>query len=208
MRPFSVLIFFQLALLVDLASAGPIYVTTDKSGVIRFSSKPPPKGVKAEVFTGKGVGFSVYGRGYGRGRGFGRVLFHDRYHDLIISSAKDHRLDPALLKAVIHVESAFNPKAVSPKGAMGLMQLMPGTAKIYSLSRPFEPKDNIRAGSRHLAYLLRRYRGNLSLALAAYNAGEEAVSQYGGIPPYTETRSYVDKVVYLKQRYAITPVKG
>lgn len=189
-----------LVLLPGLVWAGPIYVYKEPDGVIRFSSKPPPPGVKAEVFSGRNARYSVIGPG---SRYHGGGLFRERYKDIIEQAAWTHALDPALIRAIIHVESGFNPYAVSRKGAQGLMQLMPGTGRLYGLKRPFEPADNIDAGSRHMAMLLGKYRGNLTFALAAYNAGEEAVAQYGGIPPYAETQEYVRRVLSMKTRYSV-----
>jgi soluble lytic murein transglycosylase-like protein len=103
-------------------------------------------------------------------------------------------LDPDLIKAVAMVESGFDPGAVSPKGAMGLMQLMPETAAQYGVRDALDPYESLRAGSRHLRDLLDGFDGNVTLALAAYNAGAGAVRRYGGVPAYRETRDYVDKV--------------
>jgi len=111
------------------------------------------------------------------------------------------RLDPDLVRAVIHVESTFNPRARSHKGASGLMQLMPATARQWGVSSPHDARQNISGGSQYLAHLLSRYNGNTALALAAYNAGEGAVNRYGGIPPYRETIDYVEKVLTLWKRY-------
>ena len=103
-----------------------------------------------------------------------------------------HGVDPALIYALIEVESAYRPAARSPKGAMGLMQLMPGTAKRYAVTDPFDPTANIEAGTRHLRSLLDRY--DIDVALAAYNAGEGPVRKFAGVPPYPETRRYVAKI--------------
>ena len=118
------------------------------------------------------------------------------YTPLISSVAREQRLDPALLHAVITVESGYNPRARSPKGAIGLMQLMPETAKRYEVADIWDPLDNVRGGARYLRDLLATFDNNLSLALAAYNAGEAAVSQYGNkIPPFAETVAYVPRVL-------------
>ncbi|MHA7878213.1 MAG: lytic transglycosylase domain-containing protein [Saccharospirillum sp.] len=111
----------------------------------------------------------------------------------IRSASFSHNLDPALIRAVIRQESNFQVDALSVKGAQGLMQLMPGTARYYGVTNPWDPRQNILAGSRHLSYLLTRYN-DLDLALAAYNAGETAVERYQGIPPFPETQNYVEAV--------------
>jgi|GEM_PF-522485 hypothetical protein len=117
------------------------------------------------------------------------------YAGIIAEAARENGLDPNLLTEVIRAESGFNPRAVSPAGAKGLMQLMDATAKSLGVRDPFDPVENIRAGARYLSRLLHRYGGDVRRALAAYNAGPGAVDRYGGIPPYAETQRYVEKAV-------------
>ncbi len=121
-----------------------------------------------------------------------------KYAGLVESAATAHRLDPALVAAVIRVESAWRPRAVSPKGARGLMQLMPATARRLGVTRSFDPAQNVRGGARYLSLLAERFgEHEAEKVLAAYNAGEGAVETYDGIPPYRETREYVRKVMAL-----------
>ena len=128
-------------------------------------------------------------------------LFSAEYNELIARAAKTHDLDPALIRAVIHAESAFNVFALSRSGAMGLMQLMPDTAKAMGVKNPYRPEQNIDGGARYLAKMLARFDGNIDLACAAYNAGPTTVTQYKGIPPYPETQAYVKRVKILMKRY-------
>jgi soluble lytic murein transglycosylase-like protein len=114
---------------------------------------------------------------------------------LVAETARRHGLAPELVMAVISVESGFEPKAVSPKGAQGLMQLMPATAKELGVADPLDPAANVDGGTRYLRDLVARYGGDLRKALAAYNAGMGAVARHGGVPPYKETREYVDRVL-------------
>jgi hypothetical protein len=118
------------------------------------------------------------------------------YGEIIASMSEAHGVDPHLVRALIQVESNYRPRARSPKGAMGLMQLMPSTAREYKVRNPYDPKANIAAGVKHLKSLLDRL-GAVDLALAAYNAGEGAVRKFNGIPPYRETRNYVSKILSL-----------
>jgi soluble lytic murein transglycosylase-like protein len=132
-------------------------------------------------------------------------LYHDAYASEIEQAARLYNVDPALVRAVIHAESGFNLHARSPKGAVGLMQLMPATARQLGVADPRHPRENIRGGARYLAEMLVRFRNDVSLATAAYNAGPQAVQKYAGIPPYTETQVYVQRVRILHQRYKASP---
>ena len=121
--------------------------------------------------------------------------------------AQQNQISPKLVHSVIQVESNYDPNAVSPKGAQGLMQLIPSTARRFGVSNVFDPADNVQGGARYLKYLLALYKGDEALALAAYNAGEGAVARYGGVPPFAETQEYVAKV---RQRASAprAPVNG
>ncbi len=123
------------------------------------------------------------------------------YDRLIRDNARRFQVDFALVKAIMHVESNFNPYAASNKGALGLMQLMPTTAQRHGITELYDPEKNIEAGVRHIRYLNTLFGGRPQLVIAAYNAGENAVRRHGGIPPYQETQHYVRKVLYYKQHY-------
>lgn len=140
---------------------------------------------------------SPWGRTNNNKVNYGSKKYSDDYNDLITGASNIYRLDPNLIKAIIKVESNYNPNAVSKKGAMGLMQLMPGTALNQGVTDPFDPNDNISGGTRYFRKLLNMFNGNIKLALAGYNAGENAVINYGyTIPPYKETQEYVKKIMY------------
>jgi len=177
-----------LALLMTLtppAFASSLYRRVDEEGVTHFTNAPTdPR-------------FKQVGGLSGTAQGWFRLpeVVRTRYSQEIREIAARHRVDADLVEAVIRVESAFNPRAVSNKGAQGLMQLMPRTASALGVRNVFDPYQNIEGGVRHLRYLLDRYPGNVPLALAAYNAGEKAVDQYRGIPPYGETTQYVQKIL-------------
>jgi soluble lytic murein transglycosylase-like protein len=129
-----------------------------------------------------------------------------RYDSIIENAAVSAAVEPNLLRAVIVVESGFNSRAVSKRGAVGLMQLMPATATRFGVSNPFDPKQNVHAGARYLKFLIDRFGQNIRLALAAYNAGEEAVDRNGGqIPPFTETMEYVPRVMKVYRMLAEQP---
>lgn len=139
-------------------------------------------------------------------RGFGdertrREMVHDLpFGELIWRASRRHRVDGLLLASVIEAESGFDPVAVSPQGALGLMQIMPDTADLYAASEPLDPAVNLEVGARYLADLLELFDGDLTLALAGYNAGPGNVLRYGDVPPFQETRSYVDRVL---ERYVV-----
>lgn len=122
-------------------------------------------------------------------------LLQENFLDIIKKYSEEASLDWQLIYALIKIESNFNPKAVSPKGAQGLMQLMPETASQYNITNPFDPIENVKGGIKHFKNLLSLYNNNLSLALAAYNAGKENVDNYNGIPPFSETQGYVKKIL-------------
>jgi soluble lytic murein transglycosylase len=179
-----------LALVVALAAAAPlparaaVVQLVDEHGTLHVTNVP---------------GDPRYRRAYGApssGRGpAGPDRSAARYAHLIQELATRHGVNPALVEAVIRIESGFDPHAVSPKGAAGLMQLMPRTAEMLRVPDPFDPRGNVSGGVRHLRRLLDRYRGDVALALAAYNAGEGAVDAHRGVPPYPETVRYVRRVL-------------
>lgn len=127
------------------------------------------------------------------------------YHGLILRASKEYRLDPALLRAVIMAESSYNPKAVSHRGAQGLMQLMPSTAAELGVTDSFDPAQNINGGAKYLRKLMDRFDNDVQLALAAYNAGSRYVRQYKGVPPFRATQLYIKKVIKYRTLYKNNP---
>ena len=143
------------------------------------------------------------------GQGIDWLARSAQYDSVITGAAKDATIQAALVRAVIVVESGFNPRAVSKKGAVGLMQLRPATAKRYGVINIYDPGENVRAGAHYLSDLLVRFDSNVELALAAYNAGEQAVERYGRrVPPYRETLAYVPSVMKVYQRLIDQAHKG
>lgn len=183
---------------VEARADNALYVVRGKRGVVTFTSRKPSAGQSYSVFSPRMPAFSKF---YSVGGKWKPKLINSPYDPLIYSMAELYDLDPALVKAVIHVESAFNPDARSPKGAMGLMQLMPATAQRFGVDRPYRPEENVRGGVTYLKLLHDRYAGNVKLALAAYNAGEGLVDRIRGIPPYTETQQYVKRVMRMQEVY-------
>lgn len=179
-----------------------IYKYTDPKGVVHMTDTPPDSRYKL-IYVGKNLSFSSRDS-LSPARHPPRSLRKRAalYQDMINAAARRTELEPALLHAVITAESAYNPDATSPKGAAGLMQLMPATAKNYGVSDRYDPEENILGGSSYLKDLMGRFNNNLELVLAAYNAGENAVIRYGNqIPPYRETKYYVKKVLALYEGY-------
>jgi soluble lytic murein transglycosylase-like protein len=125
------------------------------------------------------------------------ALDHGDLRTLVHNISREHGVDPKLVDALVRVESSYDPNAVSHRGAMGLMQLMPETARRLDIDDPFDPEKNVRGGVKEISRLVDQYSGNLQLALAAYNAGEGAVARYRGVPPYAETRDYVSRILTL-----------
>jgi soluble lytic murein transglycosylase-like protein len=162
---------------------GDIYKYVDRNGVIHFTNTP------------SSPEYVLYMRETKRFDS--RFADPDSYDDLIRGAADQFGVPFALIKAVIRVESHFNPRAVSPKGARGLMQIMPVNFSSLSVTDPFDPSQNIMAGTRYLRQMLDRYQQQVTLALAAYNAGPDAVDRYRRIPPFKETQAYVRKVMAL-----------
>jgi len=161
------------------AGSGRFYKFVDERGVVHFSDMPV------------GPEYKLVPRPPSRVR---RIPMHYGYDGLILRAARSQRVEPALVKAVIAAESDFNPQAVSNKGALGLMQLMPQTAKTLGVKDALQPEQNVAGGTRYLREMLDRYN-DVSHALAAYNAGPTAVDRYQGIPPYKETQAYVARVL-------------
>lgn len=173
-----------------------IYRYEDEDGVVHFTDAPTDKR------------FKVFMRDIKRDKKL-RTTFRlancvrdpREFEPIIDQCALEYGVDRSLVKAVIHAESGYNPNALSPKGASGLMQLMPKTAKDLKVANSFDPKENIKGGLRYLRFLLDTFKGDVALALAAYNAGMSRVAQYGGVPPYQETRTYIDRVLSYQKSY-------
>lgn len=185
-----------------------IYSFTDASGQAHFSNVPQDKRYTVFLRQPRAVAGPVLKARAAPDERIPRLLHARRgaYSAQVAGLASALKVDAALLHAVITAESAYNPKARSNKGAMGLMQLMPGTARRYCVSDPFDPIQNLHGGSRYLRDLLQRYNHDPRLALAAYNAGEDAVARHGNrIPPYRETQRYVPLVMGFYEQYRRAP---
>jgi soluble lytic murein transglycosylase-like protein len=186
----SLLVTLIGALWLAPAVFADVYVYKDKQGVLTFTNVPTHYGFRRVIRDGAP-----------------RFSNSASYDDLIRSASDRHNVDADLIRAVIKVESDFDSSARSHKGAMGLMQLMPETARLHNVLDLFDPGANIEGGVRHLKLLMGRYHGNLELSLAAYNAGIKAVERHGGIPPFAETREYVRRVLGHYQVYRGDPLQ-
>lgn len=178
-RWLQVLICVGLTIFVASSASAEIYFYKDRSGVLHFTNTPTS------------LKYVSYMSESARLRAGNNEVAYD---DVIAEAAQENGVSFHLLKAMIHVESCFNPYAVSKKGAMGLMQIMPENLGLLKINDPFDPRDNIMGGAEYLKTLLNRFNGHLDLALAAYNAGPSAVERYNNIPPFRETQEYVRKV--------------
>ncbi len=188
-------LFFCLLFQSSPSSAG-IYRYVDANGVIHFTNCPGDPKFKLYLRESKeDVGAEV------RTLSLANAKNPNHYDSLISEFSQKYQVDFALIKAMIQAESGFNPLAISRKGAKGLMQLMPETALRMNVSNVFNPKENIEGGVRYFKYLLSLFNNDLRLSLAAYNAGENLVSELRSIPPYRETRDYVQRVLNYYQSY-------
>ncbi|MEI6314555.1 MAG: lytic transglycosylase domain-containing protein [Syntrophus sp. (in: bacteria)] len=185
-----------ISLLAVLSFANPvssqadIYKYVDKKGTIHLTNIPTnPQVNYVLVYREKRILFNIKANDVAK------------YDQIINRTAEKYNVDPALVKAVIKTESNFNHRAVSPKGAQGLMQLMPSTAYALQVPDSFQPDNNVEGGVKYLRYLMKLFNNDLSLALAAYNAGENAVIKHRGIPPYRETQNYVQRVLSQYHQY-------
>lgn len=174
---------------IPLAHAD-IYVYLDGEGVMHFTNTPTSSRYKVYMSENRVRPAAWY-----------KV---QSFEDVISEAGRQYGISASLLKALIHVESYFNPRAVSKKGALGLMQIMPENLQTLKIADPFDPWENIMGGAHYLKKMLKRFDGNLSLALAAYNAGPTAVEKYRDIPPYPETQAYVKKVMEFFRLYKRT----
>jgi soluble lytic murein transglycosylase-like protein len=175
------LIVIILTIFVISPATADIYLYIDSQGVLHFTNTPTSNRYKVYMRESLRQPETFY--------------TVESYDDVISEAAKRNGLSSSLLKALIHVESYFNPRAVSKKGAMGLMQIMPENLQLLNINDPFDPWQNIMGGAAYLRAMLERFSGQLPLALAAYNAGPTAVEKYNDIPPFPETQNYVQKVM-------------
>jgi len=189
-----------VAVMVSMAASAPsmaqVYRYTDENGITVLTNIEPEPGRYENVRNVGCYGTCIKGVDW-----HATPLKRSEYRDEVRAAAEDHGVDEALVRAIMHAESWFNPEAVSHAGAQGLMQLMPATQATFGVADPFDPLDNISAGVAYLAELLDAFDNDWELAVAAYNAGETAVRRHAGIPPFSETREYVRRIRILRMRY-------
>jgi soluble lytic murein transglycosylase-like protein len=187
-----------IAVLIPSFGLAQVYKWVDENGIVTFSNIAPPTDQDFQVLR-----FPCYAADPKcRSVSWEKVPLNTRsFSREIRSAAEFNAVEESLIRAIIHAESAYQPDARSPKGAQGLMQLMPATAADLNVGNPFDPAENIDGGARYLSQLLAQFKGDVDLATAAYNAGPQAVNKYGGVPPYDETREYVRRVKILYRRY-------
>jgi soluble lytic murein transglycosylase-like protein len=201
MAPWISSLIVMAAVVVPGFARADIFAFTDSQGVTHFSNVPSDARFALLIAAPPDPAASVV-----PARSIDWLARSAQYDQAIAGAAKANTIQAALVRAVIVVESGFNPRAVSKKGAVGLMQLQPATAKRYGVKNIYDPEQNIRAGAHYLSDLLTRFDSNLELALAAYNAGEQAVERYGRhVPPFHETMSYVPSVMRVYQRLLDQP---
>jgi len=181
-------VIFCLTMSLGTSSHADIYKYVNENGITIFTNIPDGSDAKSNAKKVISEGASRPAR---------NIRDSNYYNDIIYSTSDKYNLEPSLIKAVITAESNWKPAAVSSKGAIGLMQLMPSTASDMLVNNPYDPEDNIKGGSKYLRYLLDIFNGDLRLALAAYNAGPETVRRFGGVPPISETQQYVKRVLSL-----------
>ena len=188
----------MLSMSIPLISQAQVYKWVDDDGIVSYSNIAPPVNQDFQVLR-----FPCYAADPKcRSVSWEKVPLNTQaFRTEIRSAAQLSAVDESLIRAIIHAESAYQSDAQSPKGAQGLMQLMPATQAELDVSNPFDPEDNIRGGARYLSQLLTEFDGDYELAAAAYNAGPTAVYKYGGVPPYDETQEYVRRVKILYRRY-------
>lgn len=183
-----------ILLLIWTAAEADIYKYVGEDGVVFYTDAPIGKKSEKIIKEKNNKEFVSYNKTVSI---TSPKKHRDNYYPIISKKSKEHEIDPSLVTAVIKAESNWDHRAVSKKGAMGLMQLMPATASELQVRNPFDPEENIDGGTRYLRYLIERFNGNITLALAAYNAGPTTVEKYGSVPPISETKQYVKKVLSL-----------
>jgi soluble lytic murein transglycosylase-like protein len=187
-----------LLLFLPLSVQAQVYKWVDEDGIVTYSNIAPPSDQDFQTLR-----FPCYAADPKcRSVSWEKVPLNTRsFRNEIQSASRYNSVEESLIRAIIHAESAYQADAQSPKGAQGLMQLMPATQAELNVSDPFNPQENIQGGALYLSQLLAQFKGDFELAAAAYNAGPNAVNKYGGVPPYDETQEYVRRIKILYRRY-------